>query len=305
MWLGMLPIAASFGTASAQSLPARANRSGADAPGPALYETACIKALPASAFAPVTVYLAVDTPFTAEAARVRGLSRDLAERVAERIKLEFPSGSVVQPLGMAEPKLTWQGLNASLRVRAYRDGRLAWNDSLSDSLHLAGARLLASALRAVRDSSDRIAWPPGIVRDSVEFTLDLTSATLDREGRLTVPKSGNPIPVFRVMQPWIEHVARRAGGSPQYPVAAKNDGATANLMFTAVVDTTGRVDSTSVRLVAHEEQAGQAVLLLRHLDEFVRSIKSHFARTRYTPKRIGGCAVRAPFRQRFEFRLDP
>ena len=132
----------------------------------------------------------------------------------------------------------------------------------------------------------------------------LVTSAVDRKGRLAVPEYGDPIPVFRVMQPWMEPVASRSYGGPNYPAIPKREGATATLRFAATVDTTGRVDMKTVRLIDHEDQPGQTVLLIRHLAEFVREIEKHFSLSRYHPARIGGCLVRDGFTQQFEFKLD-
>ena len=254
--------------------------------------------------APTTVYLVVDSSDHAEAARVRPLALQLAARVADHLRAEFASSSSVQPLGMAEPRLTWHSLDIGLRVWAHRDGRVAWNDSIGDSLPVAGAKAIASALRALRDSSGRVGWPAGLTRDSVLFIFDLDPATVNRRGHLTVPKEGNPIPVFRVMHPWVEQVERRGLGAPRYPSTARLAGISAKLRFRAVVDTNGRVDPATVHLVAYTAQPGQTLLLPRYLEDFAESVKTFFSRGRYLPKRIAGCPVRQEINQWFEFDID-
>ena len=265
---------------------------------------ACIAGLPASAFSPVTVDLVVDTPRTVEGRRVYPLALDLASRVATHLRTEFPSQSSVQPLAMAEPRLTWRAFDFTLRVRLHRDGRVTWTDSLGDSASIAGAKLLRDALLVVRDSGERIAWPPGLVRDSVDVTFYLQPATVDRGGKPLFPRERNPMPVFRVMHPWIEYAVRRGPGDPRYPVVAKAAGATAKLKFSFVVDTAGRVDPATARLTGHEDQPGQALLLLRHRHEFVESVRTFLERGRYAPMRIGGCAVRREVSQWFEFKIE-
>ena len=288
--------------AGAQTTPPSNDPAQAEAQTRRMDRSACIDALPASAFAPADVFLVVDTPFDTAARRALPAARELAREAAEGMRRMFAAEG--ERLGLAEPRVIWWGAYGSLTVWVHPDGRFGWHDRLSDSVETAGLRVLASVLTSIRDSGGRLSWPPSVTEDSVKLVFRLYAATVDRTGRLNSVAQEGANPVFRVLQPWIEWGDRRSGSSrPRYPLAARKAGATAKLQFSAVTDTTGRVDTATVKLIAHEDQPGQAALLLRYYDEFVKSVKAHYARARFVPTRIGGCLSRRAFLQVFEFRI--
>ena len=81
-------------------------------------------------------------------------------------------------------------------------------------------------------------------------------------------------------------------GAPRYPPNQRSAGAWGAVMLQFVVDSRGRADVQSAR-----------VMVSTHAD-FTRSVLDALPRMRYLPARVSGCAIASWVRQRFEFRLD-
>jgi protein TonB len=81
------------------------------------------------------------------------------------------------------------------------------------------------------------------------------------------------------------------GPKPRYPEALRAAGIEGHATLEFVVDTTGRVDPGSIRVIASDA------------DAFVVSVRDALAATRYHPALVGGRPVRQLVRQEFAFAL--
>lgn len=86
--------------------------------------------------------------------------------------------------------------------------------------------------------------------------------------------------------------ARNGNPSPNYPRTLRDGGIEGTVLAQFVIDTTGRVDTTSIRAIA----ATHAL--------FEKSVRDALARMRFTPAESGGRKVRLVVQQSFAFRLQ-
>ncbi|MDF1502389.1 energy transducer TonB, partial [Roseisolibacter sp. H3M3-2] len=97
---------------------------------------------------------------------------------------------------------------------------------------------------------------------------------------------------------WSAHVVERAvlplgNAAPRYPEALRAAGASGEVVAEFVVDTTGRVEPSSVAVVASTHAL------------FEHSVRDALRRMRFRPAEAGGRKVRQLVRQPFTFSLTP
>jgi TonB family protein len=99
--------------------------------------------------------------------------------------------------------------------------------------------------------------------------------------------------VFTMLE--VERMVERYEGSaaPVYPPDLSALGKQGSVQATFVVDTTGRVDLTSVQVLASDDP------------EFTESVRAALGDMRFRPATRGGRAVRQLVEQRFNFRIAP
>ena len=93
----------------------------------------------------------------------------------------------------------------------------------------------------------------------------------------------------------VERMVERYEGSvaPVYPPKLSALGKEGRVHATFVVDTTGRVDMTSIRVLASDDP------------EFTESVRTALGVMRFRPALRGGRPVRQLVEQRFTFRIAP
>jgi protein TonB len=99
--------------------------------------------------------------------------------------------------------------------------------------------------------------------------------------------------VFTMLE--VERIAERYEGSaaPIYPPKLSALGKEGRVVATFVVDTTGRVEMTSVQVVASDDP------------EFSESVRTALGEMQFRPATRGGRPVRQLVEQRFNFRIAP
>jgi hypothetical protein len=232
-------------------------------------------------------------------ASVANLLQAIADR-ADTI-LHAPPGKA--PPG--EPVYTDANIHRPLFVTWHRDGRLtrrigedAWRpESNSDST---GALLIDHALTmAQRAGEVYMMWPDTVKRDSLEFRLGLEHASVDTSRTPGRFAERYAIPLFSVDALMETDVAVVHMPVPRYPAWSQRDAVSGRVMMRFMVDTTGRVDMTTVRDEWASDlprPSGQKAVYYR---EFLRAARDALAEARYKPATRGGCKFRqqafAPF----------
>jgi TonB family protein len=112
--------------------------------------------------------------------------------------------------------------------------------------------------------------------------------------------TGHPFPTFTAQRPDgvlsadlvdVAAAPLPGGPKPRYPEALRAAGIEGRATLEFVVDTTGRIDPGSIRVIASDA------------DAFVVSIRDALAATRYHAALVGGRPVRQLVRQEFAFAL--
>ncbi len=117
------------------------------------------------------------------------------------------------------------------------------------------------------------------------------------EGGLARGVVGGTGPVVRTDQPYLESVVeerpeRVQGPLPRYPDILRQAGIDGHVVLEAVVDTAGRVEHGSIRVLSSTNQL------------FEQPAKECLAATVFRPGRIAGRAVRVRIQQPFNFALN-
>jgi TonB family protein len=119
----------------------------------------------------------------------------------------------------------------------------------------------------------------------------------ERSSALGLASFGQPArpadSVFTMLE--VERMVERyeGSGAPVYPPTLSALGKEGRVQATFVVDTTGRVDMTSVQVLASDDP------------EFSESVRTALGEMRFHPATRGGRAVRQLVEQRFNFRIAP
>lgn len=214
-------------------------------------------------------------------------------------------GGRLDSLPPGEPTVTWQGADGALRVTAYRDGRMTWTPRDTTALppFSNGITFLSRAVSVARDSGLAFTMPAEVTADSVIFNIGLYTPIFTRDGKVSHPSVESPVALFHVEQPWFEPAVLKKAVSPRYPAGFGRDGAADAVEVTFVIDTSGRVDKSTIT----DTRPGMVARLTgerarRYKAFFDASVKA-LESTRYEPARIGGCPVRQRQAQRFEFKF--
>ena len=171
------------------------------------------------------------------------------------------------------PMLMHPALHGTLALTLHTNGRISnvgfERRSISDALD---ATLITMLER--QDSLGGFWYPAGpLPQDSVRLLL----TTTHRPGRQEV---STPLARIRLPRYPGTQVRPRRGPAPRYPDIAEKAGISSAVMVEFVVDTTGRADMSTVRLVFAE------------YEEFVAEVRRVLPRHRYEPARIAGCPMR-------------
>jgi TonB family protein len=107
------------------------------------------------------------------------------------------------------------------------------------------------------------------------------------------PRLSLPDTAFSVLE--VDEIVERYEGSaaPIYPRDLIATGTEGQVLAIYVVDTTGRVDTTTIRVVQSDDP------------RFTESVRTALGEMRFRPAKRGGKAVRQLVEQRFRFQLMP
>jgi TonB family protein len=182
------------------------------------------------------------------------------------------------------PLLMRPALHGALALTLHTNGRISnfgfERRSISDALD---ATLITMLER--QDSLGGFWYAAGpLPQDSVRLLL----TTTHRPGRQEV---STPLARIRLPRYPGTQVRARRGPAPRYPDIAEKAGISSAVMVEFVVDTTGRADTSTVRLV------------LAELEEFVTEVRRVLPRLRFEPARIAGCPVQQLVLQPFVFNM--
>jgi len=229
-------------------------------------------------------------------------SADLfAQSVAQSLRLMLGlKGDTLPP---AAPTMTWRNIQpgASITITAARSGGIAVQPLAVNVDPVAGG-LLTRIARAVEASGDRFFWPPDEQGDSGSFEL-LIALAPPHETTLS-GDVGYAFPIFSIAYP-TESAAVLTSTTlpprPDKPFGVNGDG---TVMLDFVVDSTGHVDTATVRdplLSSQQHPTGKEGEIY---DAFIKSLREWLPTATYDPARLGGCPVRQLVQQPFAFSVE-
>lgn|SRR6185437_12854966 len=229
-------------------------------------------------------------------------SADLfAQSVAQRLRSML--GIKGDTLPRAEPIMTWRNIEpgASVVITAARTGGIAVQPLAEDVDPVAGG-LLTRIARAVEASGDWFFWPPDEQRDSLSFELSILLAP-PHETALT-GETGYAFPIFSIAYPTETAAVLTSTTLPKHPDKSFGVSGDGTVVLEFVVDSTGRVDTATVRdplLNTPRYPTGREGEIY---DDFSKALRAWLPTATYEPARIGGCPVRQLVQQPFAFSVE-
>lgn len=271
----------------------------------------CLMSIPDSALRRVGVFVQAELIDSAAHQPILPGIDLLTQEVASRVRALLGAGPDSVPNG--EPAVTWRGLDARLLVVVHRNGQMTSKvstpefpssipDNMADS---AAAHLLARALAALyAEEGYFVAWPAGFRADSVAFHLAVHRPSVDIRGVVTPVRARQGFPLFYVGVPTEESVTVKQGPVVKYPAGFPAKGVTGELVMLFVIDTTGRVDMSTVKDYWPPGRPRLTGKMAEYYEGFQQAIVRALPDTRYEPARIGGCKVRQLVQQPYGFGLN-
>jgi hypothetical protein len=258
----------------------------------------CIDNIPSSALTPVAVYAMVDVADSVNPNFATGADILLQELV---IKAQQLLGGKPGTLPSGEPAIDWQGVDSSLHLMAFRDGRILARGSTRPGT---AAALLKQALEQT-STVDHLEWSFDSTRDSIPFDIEFLRPSLDSAGHVSSPTfKRTPLPLLSVRAPWERQVAQKSGGPhPLYPEEARRAGYEALVLLNFMVDSTGHVVDSTVKDVWPKGTKRPEGENLRIYEQFLASTKRVLPRLDFVPASIGGCLVNQLVLMPFAFDL--
>ncbi|HEU5480947.1 MAG TPA: energy transducer TonB, partial [Candidatus Tumulicola sp.] len=171
------------------------------------------------------------------------------------------------------------------RRGSWRMGAAADSDAASPAL----TALYERALGTIPPDSIWMIWPEGYAPDSLVFRLDLVA--FGQPGRL-MPDKTSLMAVFSATGVAERPALQRQHLYATYPADARRMRIIGNLLLQFVVDTTGRADTQTIRVLRPTPAQVDSSEYPHYLREFIDAARSAIARDRFTPARVGRCAVR-------------
>jgi hypothetical protein len=260
--------------------------------------SSCIDQLPPSAFTTVAVYAFVDLHDS-----VSSNFASTADNFLQDLVLEAQTLLVAAPgiLPHGEPAIDWRGVDSTLRLTAFRDGRVVPGDTTSRT----AAALMARALTKT-STVGLLDWTADSARDSIRFNIAFVRPWLDSAGRVSTPTARRiAIPLLSVRAPWERPVSQKPGRAhPQYPEGARRAWYEATIVLRFIVDSTGHAVDSTIKEVWPEGTPRLQGEKLSMYERFLESTKRTIPELELTPAMIGGCAVKQLVRMPFMFRLN-
>jgi hypothetical protein len=224
----------------------------------------------------------------------------IAQDVAAEIRKSFgPSGEGTPEV---DGRIQWYSIPAQLVIIVRPDGSMQWRTRgyLGDS---SAATLLTNAFEAARAAGNAtMLWPEGGKADSMVVRLSLAEPFSGEGDALEPGEKRVKFAVFTLPMPYETPAIPEPGQAPpQYPVYNEASRVAGSLIMQLVVDSSGRAIPSTI----HDEwPAGKPQLtgeMGRYYREFVYSVTQWEKHLRYSPARIGGCAVNQLIQQPLSF----
>jgi hypothetical protein len=264
---------------------------------------ACTDAIPPSAMRRVLVSLSAE-PLDSAARRSEQTVQLFAQSAAEQLRRLL--GSSPQQVPDATTRLTWRQIDDGVRIVLRRAGTAEVRSRRPDGQapdDAAGFALVARAARFAVDSAGPYFWDESVPGDSLAFDLGLVHPIVTPDSAWMPPTRRILHPAFTLPVPTTSPVRPIALRPPQYPMSAQEGSAIGTVVMEFVVDSSGRVDPTSIRDQWPADRRRPDGALGQHYRAFVSAVRRALVDARFEPARMGGCPVRQLVQQPFQFDL--
>jgi len=255
-----------------------------------LSSNACIAKLPEGAFARVPVLIDA-TPEVVAAVKILPAADVLAQSVGERIRKSL-GGSEDGQLPTADSAVKWWELGGSVVVVTHRDGTFTWRQdttALTGFMATGELHRISDALGEAVLAGDRISWPDSAQEDSAAFRLAYAFPVMGPDRKLQPLKVRVANPIFTIQMPWFKPAQMSRPPQLHFPTSMPN-GTGYGIMLDFVVDSTGRVDPTTIREYVPPEFKPAANELEFHR-AFVESVIHDLPSAQFSPASVGGCVI--------------
>jgi hypothetical protein len=225
----------------------------------------------------------------------------MASDVAEELRALLGAHDTDIPL--ADSVMPWYSVPSQLIVTAHPDGsvtrhiRSAAGDSSADVL-------LSRAFDAARARGAALMlWLENLTTDSIIVRLTLVPSLAENGWKVVAPAGRRArFAAFYLSEPTESPALPKANqGEPDYPFFNRRSRITGRLTLQFVVDTNGRVDSTTIHDLWTPGVPRLTGELERYYNDFVRSTTTWVKRIQFYPARRGSCLVRQIVQIPFEF----
>jgi len=262
--------------------------------------SACMKALSPVNMYRMPIYLDARMPEHTDSAFTLQ-----ADMMAQDVANEFRAllGAKGDEVPVANQTLVWYSIPSQLVVTAHRDGNVTrrLKTFAGDS---SAATMLARAFDSARvHSTANIVWPENAKVDSVVVRLSIMPSSASSAllpGQTSLPRM--KFAVFSLGEPYLAPaVLESTPEDSHYPVFNGENGITGQVILEFVVDTLGRVDATTIHDVWNSGKPRPEGEVARYYSEFVRTTTNWIKKAKFSPARIGPCAVAQLVRFRDKF----
>ena len=265
--------------------------------GPSNRTSACVQALPDSAFHRAAVFVHGEVLDSGDA-RARPAVDLIAQEVSTHVRAALATApataDAAQRLPAIDSAFGRVYPEGRVSVVARRDGRVTWRSTTRRDADRRPIELVERGLAAAHAAGDVLIANDVIRGDSLAFELAFVFARLARPGepRDTL-RTRNPAPLFTALVPQEKQAATRPGTiNLRYPASLQAGGFEGRVLLEFVVDTTGRADRGTVRDASPSTAAALAPGLRGAYEQFVRSARDAVVDARFYPAEVGGCRVR-------------
>lgn len=214
----------------------------------------------------------------------------LSQRIAEVARAAL-GGASDTALAAADSFGTWKDELKELpfKIVLHRDAPSTWSvNHPADTVNRKLTALYARVLQSIPPDSLWILWPDGETRDSIPFSIEVMS-NYRHQGE-AIRQSSFPIATAKSMQFVDAQLTHQA--IPHYPDDARLEGISARVLLQFVIDTNGRADPNSIRVIEPSPAVLDTSRFAHFYREFIDVSRDVVVRNRYAPARYGACLVK-------------
>lgn len=230
------------------------------------------------------------------------LADEFTQSVAQHLrKLLNASGDT---LPRAEPSIGWRDFPAGpmLTVRAARGHAPSFTIDSSVANTTAARLLLRATTESQSDGDGALFWPQDAAIDSLDFRIGYRLSTDGSFANASGVRYA--FPVFSLMRPPATPAAMIEEPEIHYPASAQQLGGTGYVLVQLEVDSTGHITPGTLREVWPPDQARPTGALYSVYADFLQAVMNGLPSARFSPARIGGCAVSQVVQLPFTFDLQ-